>query len=127
MKYILTDGENYRRADGAWTENIDHAERFSYDAAVVRRDELADRGVETRIVETSGRSRQNTEAMLLRVTKNLEALERAWIGKTIGIGFECDVEVGRINLVFEPENEPENALVVHVDVAGVLIGRGDVN
>ena len=127
MKYVLTDGETYRRADGEWSDSIDDAERFTFDAAVVRRDELADRGVETRIVETSGRSRKNTEAMLLRVTRNLETLERAWEGKTIGIGFECDVEVGRIELVFEPENEPENALVVHVDVSNVLIGRGDVN
>lgn len=127
MKYVLTDGENYRRADGEWSDSIDEAERFTFDAAVVRRDELADRGVETRIVETSGRSRQNTEAMLLRVTKNLEALERAWEGKTIGIGFECDVEVGRIDLVFEPEGEPENSLVVHVDVANVMVGRGENN
>ena len=127
MKYVLTDGENYRRADGEWSDSMDDAERFTFDAAVVRRDELADRGVETRIVETSGRSRQNTEAMLLRVTKNLEALERAWEGKTIGIGFECDVEVGRIDLVFEPEGEPENALVVHVDVANVMVGRGENN
>lgn len=127
MKYVLSDGAQYRRADGSWTENLDEAERFSHDAAVVRRDELAGGGVETRIVETSGRSRKNTEAMLLRVTRNLESLERAWHGKTIGIGFDCDVEVGRVDLVFEPEGEPENALVVHVDVSNILIGRGDEN
>lgn len=127
MKYVLCDGENYRRADGEWSENIDHAERFSWDAAIVRRDELAAAGTDTRIVETSGRSRQNTEAMLLRVTKNLEALERSWEGKTIGIGFECDVEVGRISLVFEPEGEPENCLVIHADVANIAIGQGEAN
>jgi hypothetical protein len=127
MKYVLSRGDEYRRADGKYTDNLDHAERFSHDAAVVRRDELAEAGEATRIVETSGRSRKNTEAMLLRITRNLETLERAWEGKTIGIGFDCDVEVGRINLVFEPENEPENALVVHVDVADILIGQGDEN
>jgi hypothetical protein len=65
--------------------------------------------------------------MLLRITKNLEAMERSWEGKTIGIGFDCDVEVGRIDLVFEPDGEPENAIVVHVDVADIYIGRGDEN
>ena len=127
MKYVLSDGERYRRADGSWTESLDDAERFSHDAAVVRREELASQSVETRIVETSGRSRKNTEAMLLRVTRNLESLERAWEGKNIGIGFDCDVEVGRINLVFEPEGEPENSLTVHVDVSNVFIGQGDGN
>ena len=127
MKYVLTDGENYRRADGSWTDTLDEAERFSHDAAVVRRDELADGGVETRIVETSGRSRRNTEAMVLRVTRSLETLERSWEGKTIGIGFDCDVEVGRINLVLEPEGEPENSLTVHVDVSDIFVGRGDTN
>lgn len=127
MKYVLTDGERYRRSDGSWTDSLDEAERFSHDAAVVRREELAEGNVETRIVETSGRTRQNTEAMVLRVTRNLESLERAWEGKTIGIGFDCDVEVGRVNLVFEPEGEPENALVVHCDIASILIGQGDVN
>ena len=127
MKYVLTDGDAYRCVDGSWSENLDHAERFSHDAAVVRRDELAAAGVDTRIVETSGRSSGNTEAMVLRITKNLERLEQAWEGKTIGIGFECDVEVGRINIVFEPEGEPENALELHVDVSDILIGLGDEN
>jgi hypothetical protein len=127
MKHILTDGERYRRADGSWSESIDEAERFSFDAAVVRREELGAEGVATRIVETSGRSRRNTEAMLLRVTRNLERLEQAWQGKTIGIGFDCDVEVGRVNLVFEPEGEPENSLEIHVDVSSILIGRGEAN
>lgn len=127
MKYVLTDGENYRQADGGWSESIDHAERFNYDAAVVRRDELAGAGVATRIVETSGRSRQNTEAMLLRVTRSLEILERAWSGKEIGIGFDCDVEVGRIDLVIQPEDEPQNALTLHLDVANIEVGQGDEN
>ena len=127
MKYVLTDGQSYRCADGSWTDSLDEAERFSHDAAVVRRDELAAGGVETRIVETSGRSRKNTEAMVLRITRNLETLERAWEGKTIGIGFDCDVEVGRVDLVFEPEGEPENALVIHCDIASILVGRGDAN
>lgn len=127
MKYVLTDGENYRCADGSWTDNLDEAERFSHDAAVVRRDELGAEGVDTQIVETSGRSRKNTEAMVLRITRGLEAIERAWEGKTIGIGFDCDVEVGRINLVFQPEDEPESAVVVHVDVADILIGAGPEN
>lgn len=127
MKYVLTDGENYRCADGSWSNSLDEAERFSHDAAVVRRDELAAGGVDTRIVETSGRSRKNTETMVLRITRGLEAIERAWEGKTIGIGFDCDVEVGRVNLVFQPEDEPENAVVVHVDVADIVIGAGPEN
>lgn len=127
MRYVLTDGESYRRADGGWSETPDDAERFSWDAAVVRRDELAAAGTGTRIVETSGRSRKSSEAMVLRVTRSLEAVETAWQGKTIGIGFDCDVEVGRVSLIFEPENEPENAVVVHVDVANIEVGRGDSN
>lgn len=127
MKYVLTDGENYRCADGTWTDDVDHAERFSHDAAVVRRDELADGGVETRIVETQGRSRQVSEAMVLRITKSLDRLETSWQGKNIGIGYECDVEVGRINLTIQPEDEPENALEVHVDIASIFTGRGNEN
>lgn len=127
MKYVLEHKGEYRQADGAWTDEIDHAERFSHDAAVVRRDELAMEGVATRIVETTGRKRKTTEAMVMRITSNLDKLEQAWVGKTIGIGYDIDVEVGRINLVFEPEGEPENALVVHVDVADILIGQGDDN
>jgi hypothetical protein len=127
MKYVLADGDNYRQADGGFTDEIDHAERFSHDAAVVRRDELAMEGVDTRIVETSGRKRKTTEAMVMRISGNLDKLERKWVGKTIGIGYDVDVEVGRINLTLEPEGEPENALVVHIDVADIMIGQGDEN
>jgi sulfate adenylyltransferase subunit 1 (EFTu-like GTPase family) len=127
MKYVLTHKGKYRQADGVFTDEVDHAERFSHDAAVVRRDELSMQGVATRIVETSGRKRNTTEAMVMRITKNLDKLEQAWAGKTIGIGYDIDVEVGRINLIFEPDGEPENALVVHVDVADIMIGQGDEN
>ena len=129
MKYALTDpaGDRYRMADGRWTETADHAERFSYDAAVVRRDELAAAGIDTRIVETQGRSRKASEAMVMRITRNLDRLESAWAGKTIGIGYDVDVEVGRVNLVIQPEDEPENALEVAVDISDIMVGRGDRN
>jgi hypothetical protein len=127
MRYVLTDGELYRQADGQWTEGIDRAERFSWDAAVVRRDELAAAGQCSRIVETHGRSRKASEAMVARITRSLDAIERAWEGKTIGIGYECDVEAGRVNLTFEPEGEPEHAVTVHVDIADIVTGTGDEN
>ena len=129
MKYVLadTDGDLYRAASGEWVESIDHAERFSWDAVVVRRDELGAEGVATRIVETHGRSRKTSEAMVIRITRGLDSLEAAWAGKTIGIGYECDIEAGRVNVTIQPEDEPENAVEFHVDVADIVIGRGDEN
>ena len=127
MKYVLFNGEEYRRADGEWTPDPDHAERFSHDAAAVRRDELVAAGIDARIVETHGRSRKASAAMVGRITKNLDTLERSWRGKTIGIGYDVDVEAGRVNLIIQPEDEPENALEVAVDIASIMVGRGDAN
>ena len=65
--------------------------------------------------------------MVGRITKNLDTLERSWRGKTIGIGYDVDVEAGRVNLIIQPEDEPENALEVAVDIASIMVGRGDAN
>jgi hypothetical protein len=129
MRYVLTDvaGENYRLADGKWTSQIDEAERFEYDAAVVRQEELMAEDCHTRVVETHGRSRKLSESMIMRITKALGYLEEQWEGKTIGIGYECDVEAGRINLILEPDGEPELCLQVNVDISNVLVGQGDGN
>jgi len=54
-------------------------------------------------------------------------LERQWEGKTIGIGYEVDVEVGQIILTLEPDGEPELSLNISVDIAGVFVGVGDEN
>lgn len=129
MKYVLTDvaGENYRMADGSWSESIDEAERFDHDAAMVRREELIVDGCHTQVVETHGRKRKTTESMAMRVSAALAALEEKWKGKTIGIGYDIDVEAGRFNLIFEPEGEPEFAIQVNTDVANILVGEGDQN
>lgn len=129
MKYVLTDvaGENYRRADGYWSDDIDDAERFDHDAAAVRKEELEAEECYTKIVETHGRKRHRSEAMMMRTTAVLAKLEEAWRGKTIGIGYECDVEAGRINLIFEPDGHPELAVQVNTDIANVCVGEGDEN
>ena len=129
MKYVLSDvaGEHYRRADGMWTTEIDEAERFDHDSAKVRQEELLLEDCHTKIAETHGRSRKLSESMVLRVTRALEYLEEKWQGKTIGIGFDCDIEAGRINLILEPDGEPENCLQVNVDVANIMVGNGDEN
>jgi hypothetical protein len=114
-------------ADGMWCEEVDLAERFSFDAAQVRVEELLAEGVHTRIVETHGRKRKTSEAIVDRVTKALDRLEGQWEGKTIGIGYEVDVEVGQIILTLEPEGEPELALNISVDISGVFVGIGDEN
>ena len=129
MKYVLSDvaGENYRCADGMWSESLDDAERFDHDAAKVRQEELLAAGVHTRIVETHGRKRKTSESIVNRVTKSLDKLERQWEGKTIGIGYEVDVEVGQIILTLEPDGEPELSLNISVDISGVFVGVGDEN
>lgn len=129
MKYVLTDvaGENYRRADGMWSESADDAERFDFDAAKVRQEELLGEDCHTVVVETHGRSRKRSEAMVLRVSASLEHLEQQWEGKTIGIGFECDVEAGRMNIVLQPTGRPDLCLQMNLDVANILVGRGGEN
>lgn len=129
MKYVLTDaaGQQYRRADGSWSESLDDAERFDFDTAKVRQEELAESGLRTDIVETHGRKRKTSEAMVLRVTRALDAIERAWIGKTIGIGYEADVEAGRIVLTLQPDECPHEAVRVSVDVANIWVGEGEEN
>ena len=129
MKYVLSDiaGENFRLADGMWSEEIDLAERFSFDAAQVRIEELAAEGVHCKAVETHGRKRKTSESIVNRVTKALDKLEHQWEGKTIGIGYEVDVEVGQIILTLEPDGEPELSLNISVDISGVFVGVGDEN
>jgi hypothetical protein len=129
MKYVLSDvaGENFRMADGMWCEEVDLAERFSFDAAQVRVEELLAEGVHTRIVETHGRKRKTSESIVTRVTRALDKLEQQWEGKTIGIGYEVDVEVGHIILTLQPDDQPELSLNVTVDISGVFVGVGDEN
>jgi fibronectin type 3 domain-containing protein len=129
MKYVLSDvaGENFRMADGMWCEEVDLAERFSFDAAQVRVEELLAEGVHTRIVETHGRKRKTSESIVGRVTRALDKLEQQWEGKTIGIGYEVDVEVGHIILTLQPDDQPELSLNVTVDISGVFVGVGDEN
>jgi hypothetical protein len=129
MKYVLSDvaGENFRMADGMWAEEVDLAERFTFDAAQVRAAELEAEGVHTRIVETHGRKRKTSESIVGRVTRALDKLEQQWEGKTIGIGYEVDVEVGHIILTLQPDDQPELSLNVTVDISGVFVGVGDEN
>ena len=129
MKYVLSDvaGENYRRADGYWSEDIDDAERFDHDAAVIRKEELEAEECYTKIVETHGRKRHRSESMLMRTTAVLAKLEEAWKEKTIGIGYECDTASGRMTITFEPEGCPELAIQISTDVANVCVGEGDEN
>lgn len=129
MKYVLSDdgGHVFRMASGDWTDEMDRAERFSFDAAQVRLEELAADGIACKIVETHGRKRKTSEAIVDRITRALDRLEEQWEGKTIGIGYEVDVEVGQIILTLEPDGEPELSLNISVDISGVFVGVGDEN
>lgn len=129
MRYVLSDvaAEHYRTADGMWSEDIDDAERFDFDAAKIRRDELLEQDCHTRIVETSGRKRSTNEAMVLRVTSALRAVEAQWKGQTIGIGYEADTASGRVTVTLQPEDRPHERIVIAADVANISVGAGETN
>lgn len=67
------------------------------------------------------------EAIAQRLTMALDQMEQNWTGKTVGIGYDCDTETGRITLSFEPAGDPENRLVVIADVEDVRPGHGNQN
>ena len=68
-----------------------------------------------------------SEHIAQRLTLSLDQLEQNWIGKTIGIGYDCDTETGRITLSFEPVDDDANTLTVIADVRDVRPGRGNAN
>ena len=68
-----------------------------------------------------------SEHIAQRLTLSLDQLEQNWIGKTIGIGYDCDTETGRSTLSFEPAGDDANTLTVVADVRDVRPGRGNAN
>ena len=68
------------------------------------------------------RREQTTE----RLAVGLKKLEQSWQGKPVGIGFDADLESGRITLTIGPEGQTFN-LVVSADVDDVRIGSGERN
>lgn len=71
--------------------------------------------------------RSPREAAAQRLARALDQMEQNWIGKTVGIGYECDVDSGRITLTFEPVGDAANVLTITADVADVRTGQGPQN
>lgn len=67
------------------------------------------------------------EAIASRVTRCLDQIEQNWIGRTIGIGYDCDTDTGRITIVLEPKDAPEHTVTITADVTDVLVGVGSTN
>ena len=78
-------------------------------------------------VETSMKPKNRREAIADRLTRCLDQLEQNWIGKTIGIGYDCDTETGRIRLIFEPQGAPEHTVTVSADITDISVGQGNAN
>lgn len=68
-----------------------------------------------------------TEYIAQRITMALDHIEQAWIGKTVGIAYECDTETGRIRVSFEPLGDDANTITIYADVRDIHPGRGDAN
>ena len=64
---------------------------------------------------------QQRDAMTRRLAVGLKKLERSWSGKTIGIGFDADMDTGRITMTIGPEGPTFN-LVVTAAVEDVRVG-----
>ena len=73
------------------------------------------------------KSPQQREAIAERLALALAKLEQSWQGKTIGIGFSCDTETGRIRLSFEVPRDPAFTLTVTANVEDVKVGNGPEN
>jgi hypothetical protein len=67
------------------------------------------------------------EAIADRLTRCLDQIEQNWIGRTIGIGYDCDTETGRIKIVFEPNDAAEHTVTIVADITDVSVGTGDAN
>ena len=73
------------------------------------------------------KSRKPRESIAHRLTLALDAIEQAWIGRTIGIGYDCDTDTGRIKITLEPAGAPEHIVTISADVQDVKVGTGDPN
>ena len=67
------------------------------------------------------KSKQQQEAVAKRLAFNLKTLEQQWAGKPIGIGFDCDLDAGRITMTIGPAGQTFN-LVVTANVEDVRAG-----
>ncbi len=67
------------------------------------------------------------EAIADRLTRCLDQIEQNWVGRTIGIGYDCDTDTGRIKIVFEPKDAAEHTVTIVANVTDVSVGTGDAN
>lgn len=67
------------------------------------------------------------ESRAERTALNLAKMERAWKGKAVGIGFDCDTETGRIVVKFGPVDHPALTITITADIDSISVGEGDEN
>jgi hypothetical protein len=67
------------------------------------------------------KSEKQREAIARRLAIGLKNLERSWQGKAIGIGFDADIDAGRITMTIGPEGQTFN-LVVTANIEDVRVG-----
>lgn len=72
-------------------------------------------------------SRPLVEDMAIRLTTQLVKLERQWIGKQIGIGFDIDEQTGKATVTFQPADDDALAVRIVADVRSVFVGSGEEN
>lgn len=68
-----------------------------------------------------------TAEIAQRLTMALDSIEQAWIGKTVGIAYECDTDTGRIVITFQSMSDPAQCVTVRAHVTDVDVGTGPKN
>lgn len=66
------------------------------------------------------------EQMVERLAFSLKRLEKSWIGQGIGIGFDADLDTGKVTLYIGPEGQTFN-LTVTANADDVRVGGGEWN
>lgn len=72
-------------------------------------------------------SRPIVEDIAIRLTTQLVRLERQWVGKQIGIGFNIDEQTGKATVTFQPADDDALAVRIVADVRSVFVGAGEEN
>lgn len=68
-----------------------------------------------------------TAEIARRLTLALNSIEQAWVGKTVGIAYECDTDTGRIVITFQSMDDPAQCVTIRAHVADVDAGLGSKN
>lgn len=66
------------------------------------------------------------EQMVERLALNLKRLEESWIGQGIGIGFDADLDTGRVTIYIGPGGQTFR-LTITANAEDVRIGEGEWN